>query len=351
METRLWVIVLAGGKGERFWPLSTTRRPKPFLNLGMGRSLLQETLLRAGKVAPGSRIRIVAGKSLERSIRGVLGHPPSAGMLLEPEARNTGPASLLATRWVWEQDREATVLILPADHCVRGLGAFRQAVERARRLAGQGYLVTFGIRPEGASSDFGYILRGERLKPGGRRVRRFVEKPTLPVARRLLRSRALWNSGMFVWQARAFLEEAARCEPSFGKWLDAASRGGSTGPRARRAFAGLAALPVDRAVLERSDRVAVVEARFRWSDLGSWSALYDLARKDAGKNVGMGRHVALHSANNLVYSEEGLCVLHGVRGLLVVRSGDVVLVCPRREATEMKNIVQEMRKRGLGGYL
>lgn len=351
MGSRLWVIVLAGGKGERFWPLSTTRRPKPFLDLGMGRSLLRETLLRAGRVVPGSRIRVVAGKPLERAIRSELDQHKGAGILQEPEARNTGPASLLATRWVWEQDRKATVLILPADHCVQGRGAFRQAVARARQLAEQGYLVTFGIRPEGAATEFGYILRGERLKPGGRRVSRFVEKPALPAARSLIRRRALWNSGMFVWQARAFLEEALRCEPSFGRWLEAVSRSGSGSFRARRAFASLPALPVDKAVLERSDRVAVVEAKFRWSDLGSWSALYDLARKDASKNVGIGKHVALHSANNLVYSEKGLCVLHGVEGLLLVRSGDVVLVCPRREASEMKSIVQEMRKRGFGGYL
>ncbi|MCI0656104.1 MAG: mannose-1-phosphate guanylyltransferase/mannose-6-phosphate isomerase, partial [Acidobacteria bacterium] len=294
---------------------------------------------------------VVAGKPLQRAIRAELSHHEGAGILLEPEARNTGPAALLATRWVWEQDRKATVLILPADHCVQGVVAFRRAVERARQLAGQGYLVTFGIRPQGAATEFGYILRGERLKPSGRRVSRFVEKPTLPAARRLIRRRALWNSGMFVWQARAFLDEAVRCEPSFGRWLDAASRSGSGSPRAHRAFTSLPTLPVDKAVLERSNRVAVVEAEFRWSDLGSWSALYDLARKDASKNVGIGHHVALHSANNLVYSEEGLCVLHGVEGLLLVRSGDVVLVCPRREASEVKSIVQELRKRGLGGYL
>ena len=351
MRSRLWVIVLAGGRGERFWPLSTTRRPKPFLNLGMGRSLLRQTLNRARTVAPGSRTRVVAGKPLERAIRRELGHHAGAGILLEPEARNTGPASLLATRWVWERDREATVLILPADHCVQGVLPFRRAVERARQLAVQGYLVTFGIRPDGVSTDFGYILRGERLKPSGRRVSRFVEKPTIPVARRLLHRGALWNSGMFIWQARAFLDEAARCEPSFGRWLDAAARSGSGSSRARRAFASLPSLPVDRAVLERSNRVAVVEAEFRWSDLGSWSALYDVSRKDSRKNVGMGHNIALHSTNNLVYSEEGLCVLYGVEGLLLVRSGDVVLVCPRREASEMKNLVQEMRKRGLGAYL
>jgi len=348
---RLWVMVLAGGRGERFWPLSTTRRPKPFLDLGMGSSLLQATLTRARTVAPGSRTRVVAGRSLAGAIRRQVRQHPGVGILREPAALNTGPAALLATRWVWEQDSGATVLILPSDHCVRGLALFRRAVQQARQLAGKGFLVTFGVRPTGPSTDFGYMLRGGRLKPTGHRVSRFLEKPPAATARALIRRKALWNSGMFVWKAASFLEEAARCEPAFAKWLEAASRAGGGSRRASRSFANLPSLPVDRAVLERSDRVAVVEARFEWSDVGGWSTLYDLSRKDAHGNVGIGNCLAQSSAKNLVYSEAGLCVLHGVDDLLVVRSGDAVLVCPRRKASEMKQLLEELRKRGLGGYL
>jgi len=349
--SRLWVMVLAGGKGERFWPLSTARRPKPFLDLGMGRSLLQETLKRAGTVAPGSRTRVVAGRPLAGSIRRQIRPYPGVGILREPAALNTGPAALLATRWVWEQDSGATVLILPSDHCVRGLPLFRRAVKEATQIAEQGFLVTFGVRPTGVSTDYGYVLRGSRLKPTGHQVSRFVEKPPQATARALIRRRALWNSGMFVWKAASFLQEAARCEPAYSGWLELASRGGGGSSLARRAFASLPSLPVDRAVLERSGRVAVVEARFEWSDVGSWSALYDLSRKDARGNVGIGKCLVQNSAKNLVYSEAGLCVLHGVEGLLVVRSGEAVLVCPRRKTSEMKQLVEALRKRGLGGYL
>ena len=351
MGSSLWVMVLAGGKGERFWPLSTTRRPKPLLDLGTGRSLLLDTLIRAEKVVPRSHIRVVAGRQLTPAIRGEIKGYGGVGILQEPAARNTGPASLLATRGVWERDREALVLVLPSDHCVRGLAAFRRSVGQARQLAEQGYLVTFGVRPKGPATDYGYILRGDRLRPVGSQVRRFVEKPPVPAARRLIRRHALWNSGMFVWKAERFLEESVRCEPSFGRWLEAAARSGAGSTRVRRAFANLPPLPVDRAILERSSRVAVLEAKFQWSDLGSWAALYDLARKDARRNVGMGKSIALNSRDSLVYSDQGLCVLVGIEGLLVVRSGDVTLVCPRREASEMKEILQELRKRGLRGHL
>jgi len=347
----LWVMVLAGGKGERFWPLSTTGRPKPLLDLGMGRSLLDDTLRRAGKVAAPSRTRVVAAEQLAPSLRKEIRKHRGVGILLEPAARNTGPAALLATRWVWERDPEATVLLLPSDHGVRGLLPFRGAVQKARRLAGKGFLVTFGVKPTGPAPEYGYILRGDPLEPAGHHVSRFVEKPSRASALGLIRRGALWNSGMFVWKAATFLEEAMRCEPSFGRWLRIANSDGIASGRAVRAFTRLQPLPVDRAVLERSGQVAVVEARFRWSDLGSWSALYELSRRDAHRNVGIGNFVALSSSDNLIYSDQGLCVLHGVKGLLVARSGNVVLVCPRHKASEMKQIVREIRIRGLGGYL
>jgi mannose-1-phosphate guanylyltransferase len=231
------------------------------------------------------------------------------------------------------------------------MAPFRRAVKQAQQLAAKGFLVTFGVRPTAPATDYGYILRGRRLVPRGNHVRRFVEKPPLAAARSLLRRGALWNSGMFVWRAASFLEEAARCEPSFARWLSGAHAGGVGGSRATRSFASLPSLPVDRAVLERSDRVAVLQAQFRWSDLGSWPALYDLSRKDGSGNAAIGNAIAMNSARNLIYSERGLCVLRGVEDLLVVRTGEVVLVCPRREASEMKQILQELRRRGLRGYL
>ena len=348
----LWSLVLAGGKGERFWPLSRARRPKPLVDLGTGRSLLQETILRGRIVSPPSRIRVIAGPSLEAVIRKEMGRLGVEGMIVEPAARNTGPAALLASRWVWERDPKGTVLVLPSDHRVEGRQAFRSAVEKARKLADEGFLVTFGIRPKGPVPDYGYILKGPRIDTLGHRVKRFVEKPPEAVARRLLRQgRALWNSGMFVWRAERFLEEAARCEPAFERWLHRCASGGAMGREARKAFVRLPYVPVDRAVLERSDRIAVVEARFAWSDLGAWMALYDLGKKDPQGNVGWGEVAAIDSRGNLTFSSDGIVVLCGVSEFLVAREKDVVLVCPRGRAAQMREILASLRRKGHGRYL
>ncbi|PYQ14546.1 MAG: mannose-1-phosphate guanylyltransferase/mannose-6-phosphate isomerase [Acidobacteria bacterium] len=352
MGAKFWAMILAGGKGERFWPLSREKRPKPLLDLGSGRSLLWETLRRARRVVGASRIRVVAGGHLAGAIRGEMGRVGRAAVLVEPAPRNTGPAALLASRWVWERDPDGTVLLLPSDHRVVGDDAFRRAVEGARRLSEKGFLVTFGVRPAGPAPDYGYIVRGERIGLASHRVARFVEKPLPSTARSLIgRHRALWNSGMFVWRADCFLEEAARCEPAFRRWLRACDKGGSAGTLARRAFTRLPSTPVDRAVLERSDRVAVVEARFKWSDLGTWSALYDMGRRDRAGNVGWGRWVCVSSRGNLTFSPDGLTVLFGVSNFLVARVGEVVLVCPRPEAASLRDLLAELRRRGLGGYL
>ena len=351
MRSNLWVVVLAGGRGERFWPLSTRRRPKPFLDLRGKGSLLAETLQRAQKVAMPRRIRVVAGRSLAAALRHEIGGRKGIGTLVEPAPLNTGPACLYAAAWLRERDPDATLLVLPSDHFVGGTEAFRRSVQRARRLAERGYLVTFGVRPHLASTEFGYILRGASLEALGYAVRRFVEKPPLSGARRLLRRGALWNSGMFVWSVAAFLEEAARCEPSFARWLRTAAERGADSPLARRAFARLPPLPVDRAVLEKSSRVAVVEAAFRWSDLGSWVALYDLLPRDGQGNCGVGKWIALRSRRNLIYAPEGLCVLQGIDDCLVVRVKDKLLVAPRREAVALKQTLQDLRSRGFGGYL
>jgi mannose-1-phosphate guanylyltransferase / mannose-6-phosphate isomerase len=351
-RSSLWSIVLAGGKGERFWPLSREHRPKPLVDLGSGRSLLRETILRARQLSPASRIRVIAGALLAPVIRRDLGRLGRGGVIVEAAARNTGPAALLASRWVWERDRQGTLLVLPSDHRVVGREAFRLAVEKARKLAARGYLVTFGIRPSGPVPDYGYILKGAPIGALGHRVRRFVEKPPEAEARRLLRrGGALWNSGMFVWSAKVFLEEASRCEPAFARWLAHCKRGGSMGGEARKAFMRLPFVPVDRAVLERSDRVAVVESSFAWSDLGAWAALYDLGRKDARGNVGWGEIAAIDSSGNLAFSSDGIVVLCGVTEFLVARVNDVVLVCPRGRAMQMRDILASLRKGGHGGYL
>jgi mannose-1-phosphate guanylyltransferase len=244
------------------------------------------------------------------------------------------------------------MLILPSDHRVEGIKAFRRSVREGRRLARLGFLVTFGIPSAEPRSDFGYIVPGSRLRGGSRRVEEFVEKPTRALARRLMvRRGALWNSGIFAWRVDTFLREAARCEPSFARWLALCGNGRGIPAKATRAFRELPALPVDRAVLERSRRVAVVNARFGWSDLGTWSSVDGILPRGPGSNLRWGRLVAPDSRDNLVVHPAGLTVLSGIRGCLVVCSGGVVLVCRRSHAGRMREILRAVEKAGYGDYL
>jgi mannose-1-phosphate guanylyltransferase/mannose-6-phosphate isomerase len=339
-------MILAGGRGERFWPLSRVHRPKPLLDLGLGETLLGATLRRAEGLAPRRAIRVVASAPLSRILRRQAGNRGRAGWLFEPAARDTGPAALLATWTAWKEDPRSEVLVLPADHHIEGEAAFRSAVARARKLARAGYLVVFGVAPSRPDSEFGYVVPGKRLERSAFEVRRFVEKPSRSRAAALIRNdSALWNSGMFLWRADAFLDEASRCEPSFAVWLENQKKRRSA-VSARKSFASLRRLSVDRAVMEKSRRVAVIPARFGWSDLGSWRSLYDLLRPDKRGNAGWGELVALESRGNLVFHPRGLTVLAGVRDLLVVNAGRVLLVCPRTRANAMKDIVQQLREAG-----
>ena len=348
----LKVMILAGGKGERFWPLSRRRKPKPFLSIGGEESLLRATFRRARSVAPPGAIRVVAGAALAGAVRREMKGLGSGAVLVEPAARNTGPAALLAARIAWAEHPLSEILFLPSDHRVVGLRAFQAAVAAARRLARRGFLVTFGIPPGGPSPDYGYIVPGSRLAPSCRSVVRFVEKPDSGQARRLIRRHgAVWNSGMFVWSAEAFLEEAARYEPSFGRWLSLSGRGKEIPPAARRAFRDLPDIPVDRAVLERSRRVAVVKSGFEWSDLGTWSSLDGVLPRDRGGNLHWGDLVSSEAHDNLAVHPGGLTVLSGVKELLVIRAGNAILVCPRRHATRLREILREVERAGHGEYL
>lgn len=335
MRSNLWVMVLAGGRGERLWPLSRAAVPKPLLRVAGGKSLLRDTIDRARSVAPPERIRIVAGDNLSALIRKDLGKAWGRRILREPAARNTGPACLLAASWLRSRDPDSTMLVLPSDHRIGAQGAFRRDVARARALAARGHLVTFAISPAGPSADFGYLVPGSALGREGRRVSRFLEKPTQARARALLRRGALWNSGIFCWRTDAFLEEASRAQTAYGRWLQ--------NDAGRRSFARLPSLPVDRAVLERSRRVAMVRAGFTWSDVGTWERL--LARAEGGRGS-RGKVAAIAARGNLVHVEDARCVLWGVDGLAVLQAGGTLLVCPRARLAGLRDLLGELRRRG-----
>lgn len=347
-------VILSGGAGTRLWPVSRSAYPKPFMRMGDGESLLGKTLARALACASGGPVLTVTGRDYYFLTRDEYAARPDADLdrlpfLLEPAGRNTAPAVVLAALHVRDTIApDATLLVLPADHLIRDFVAFRADVERAAALAGEGWLVTFGIRPTHPETGFGYIRMGEALE-GGRRVAAFVEKPNMQAAESYVVSGDhAWNSGMFCFRVDALLETAAAVCPEVFAAASAchaqARNHASPVEFEREAFLAQPDISIDYAIMERAPRVAVVPASFDWSDIGSWKAMSDLdaAADDDGNRV-QGEVVLVESSNCYVQSGSRVVAAVGVRDLVIVDAGDAVLVSHRERAQQVKQVVERLR--------
>jgi len=349
------VVVLAGGAGERFWPSSRRRAPKPFLEVVDGQSLLAATLARARLLATPARTWIVCGHEHAAAIRRHAGLP-RGHVLVEPLRRNTAMAAAWAASRIEGIDPEAVIVTLPADHRVPDAEACARALRRAVRAAADaGALVTLGIRPTRPEPGYGYIELGPPAGRGHRglhQVRRFVEKPTAARARGFLRRGGmLWNAGIFVWGAGTLLDEmevlAPELREALGLLRGAGPRGASR-TRVARAYAAAPSLPVDVAVMERSRRVWTLPVSFRWSDVGSWASLAGELPLDRDGNAVVGGAALLEeSRRNLVWGASGrLVALFGVEGLAVVDTGDALLVAPLDRSGDLRRVVAALREGG-----
>ena len=342
-------VILCGGAGSRLWPMSRRLLPKQFLPLVTERSLLQDTALRARGIA-GAGAPIVVTNAEHRFLVGdqlaELGVAPAA-VLLEPEGRNTAPAVAAAALFAMRADPEAVLLVQPADHRIGDERAFRAAVGEAVTQARQGFLVTFGVPPTEPATGYGYIEAGEPLGGEAFRVRRFVEKPPLERAREFLAQGGFyWNSGMFVFQAKRYLEELGRTRPEIlaaaRAALEHAVRDLDFLRLDAKAFAASPADSVDYAVMERTSHGAMVRADMQWSDVGSWDALWEAGAKDGGGNVARG-DVALGDARGCyVLASDRHISLLGAQDLVVVETDDAVLVAARSRAQDVKEIVERL---------
>ena len=351
-------VILSGGAGTRLWPVSREAHPKPFIVLPDGQSLLQKTLLRAAQLKPEAILTITNRDYffITRDAYAEVALAPGIVLdyLLEPAGRNTAPAIAAGALRIREQFGDAaTMLVLPSDHLISDTTAFAEAVQAAGALADQGYLVTFGIVPAGAETGFGYIEADQSRKLGdaGLGVRRFVEKPSRAKAEEYLASgRYYWNSGMFCFRVGEFLSELARCAPELSEAVVAAWQATKRTEQPvaidAEAFARIADISVDYAVMEKAERVAVVPGRFDWSDIGSWQALGDLVPADAAGNRVQGEAVLVDTKDCFVRSEDRLVAALGVHDLLVVDTPDALLVADRSRAQDVKSIVQRLKESG-----
>jgi mannose-1-phosphate guanylyltransferase len=342
-------VILAGGKGERFWPRSRRDFPKQFLRLFGNQSLIELTSRRIAPVCPRTTQRFVIdyrlGKVLGRELR-LKPH----NFIYEPFGRNTAPALALAATYVNRESAGSTMVVLPADHSIENEKEFLTCVRFAVDVAQQGYLVTFGIPPTRPDTNYGYIEIAGRLKmKGGREafeVRRFREKPARAQARHFLQKGGFWwNSGMFVWRTDVFLAAVKRFMPKLHEGLCTfrPTIGTSREREAlERLYAQARSDSVDYAIMEHAQNVAVVRAEFDWDDVGSWPALERHFPHDAAGNVAVGEQLVLDSRNCMSLTDEGIVALLGCENLIVVRTPDAVLVCPREKAGDIKKLLAQL---------
>jgi mannose-1-phosphate guanylyltransferase / mannose-6-phosphate isomerase len=351
--TMLIPLILSGGSGTRLWPVSREAHPKPFIKLADGRSLLQKTVDRLSALKGIAEVVTVTNRDHYFITRDEYAAGEAAYrhfFVLEPCARNTAAAVAAgALAAVARHGSDATLLVLPADHLVDRADAFAVTVGEALELGTQGSLVTFGIPPTYAETGFGYIERGDPIpRSRGFKVARFTEKPSADVAQKMVKSgRYLWNSGMFCFRAATFLEELGRYAPAVLEGCKACWEAAQiTDERADLPpdlFAALPDISVDYAVMEKSERVAVVPAGFAWSDIGSWKAVSELVAPDAAGNRAQGECLFVDSENCYVQSSGRMVAAVGVSDLVIVDTPDALLVTDREHVQDVKKAAQQLK--------
>ncbi len=349
-------VILAGGRGERFWPFSRRSRPKQFLPLLGDRTLLEDTIDRLAGLVPAERILVLTSEDLAPGAREVLRPLPASGIFGEPFARNTAAAVIYGAVRTQRLDPDAMCLVFPADHVVRPIHSFHADLTVAADIARDGTLVTLGIPPGRAETGYGYVEAGDAL-PGRAtafRVRAFHEKPDAARAGEYIVSgRHFWNAGMFVWRASAFLAAARAAMPETAPAIDRliADWSGDDGGAAARTFYEQApTISVDYGVLEKTQAMAVVRATFQWDDVGAWPAVQRIRETDDEGNAVIGRVIARDTTDCVLVAEDGLLATLGVHGLVVVRTKDVTMVAPADRAQEVRTLVAAVREKGLSSY-
>ena len=341
-----YCLILAGGRGTRLWPLSRESLPKQFLAINGDESLLLGTLKRAAGLVAKENILVVLEEKqrplIEENLRGT-DFSGKIKIITEPAGRNTAPAILLGTLEIASEDEDAVIMVFPSDHFVGDDESFRDHVRRAVSLAEDDYIACFGITPSAPETGYGYIEGGEPLRDGGLRIKRFVEKPSAEVASEyLLSGNFFWNSGMFVFRARTMIEEYAALCPDLHELIREAHRGEIDGD----IYSGLPSVPVDRAVMEKTLRGAVVPSSFPWSDIGSWRLFYEFFPKDSEGNVLEGDVILKGTGNSLVKSSSRLVCVADLRNVAVIETDDAVFISDLDRSSEAGEFAKELKGKG-----
>jgi len=357
IERPVTAVLLAGGKGTRFWPASRSERPKQFLRPTGERTLLRATWDRFVRLVGKERILVVTGPSLVPMTRHELPELPPGNLVIEPSGRDTLPAAALGARSALERDADPVLVVAPTDHAILDEGAFGEALARALRAAGAGALVTFGVRPDRAAPEYGYIERAGDAEPDeSAPVARFHEKPSpAQAAEYLAAGRFLWNAGIFAWRARVFFERMREADAPLADAVAALPPSARPDTPAWASFAEawerIPRISIDRALMEKARGVRVVPLEAGWSDLGGWEALGALGEHDADGNVTAKDALYVHARDCAVHRHGGpgrgrVYALVGTENLIVVDTDDAVLICRRGAGESIRDVVLRLQAAG-----
>lgn len=352
----MYAVILAGGVGTRLWPRSRENRPKQFSDItGSGFTMIQETAQRLEGLIDSTRLFIVTGPAYADLVKEQLPQISTRQLIIEPSGRNTAPAIGLASLYLRRSDPDAVMAILPADHVILHADRFRAALRRAADAAQKGFIVTLGIEPTFAHTGYGYIKRGELLSTvegiPAYRVERFLEKPNRAAAEQFLAEGGYyWNGGIFVSRVDTMLNEFARQAPEICERLEQIDAALDT-PEAQKVLESvwqeMPSISIDYAVMEGAQKVAVVPLKAGWNDVGSWDALETVLEQDeSGNRIARGEVLLLDSRDNIVYSDKRLVVLINVNNLVVVDTGDTLLIGDKGNMQRVKEVVEQLRAQG-----
>ncbi len=356
----LRVIIMAGGAGTRFWPVSRKNKPKQFLPIVSEKTMIEETIDRLSPRVPLNNIYTIANPEKTEIAKSLLPGLPDENFLVEPLGKNTAPSLILATARIYLQNPRAVVAALPADHLIKNTSLFLQKFEAAATAASSGdYLVTFGVPPAYPATGYGYIQFSKdnplkTLEEVFYNVQEFKEKPGLEQAKVFLKEENyFWNSGMFLWQAGVFAQKLERFAPDMFSYWTKTLEALKTNDNARISslFEEMPSLSIDYALMEKAEGVLMAKGDFGWSDVGAWSSLAELWPQDKTGNALKGENIILDSQDCLVYNPGKLTALIGVKDIIVVETDDALLVVHKSQDQKVKDIVEEIKKKKKTDYL
>jgi len=339
-----YAVILAGGSGKRFWPLSRQSKPKQFLSIISSKTMIEETVDRVKGLINQENIIILASEGQKSNFTDIDLGIPDENILYEPEGRNTAMAIAFAAAYIRKRDPEGIMIVLPSDHFIREKDLFQESLRNAIKAAKNGYLVTFGITPTRPETGYGYINIGDVIEKeiGLYKVKAFTEKPNQKDAIEYVkRGNYLWNSGMFVWSLKSIIDEFQKYLPEHFKSLVSIASNPSDTDLVKNAYNNIDNISIDYGILERSSKIACIKCNYTWDDVGSWVAIERHNKHDENNNTIIGNADLKDVQNSIVVSNDGLTVLIGVSDLIVVHTHDATLVCKKERNNEIKDMVDK----------